>query len=292
MWALRPGTRTGYARDRVPGQHLPGGTSGLRGVRPDLCARGFGFGPNARGGDAFGGQVTKGPAHAPNWPEALGRVTGGPWRPGGTGLTDRALDILRPRPDCLCLDVGCGPGHTVAHLRAAHRLRALGLDRWAWPGAREAGPLVQGLAAQIPLCSGCLDLVLAECVLSLAGPLDKVLEEIARVLRSGGGLAVLDFVSQSGGIGSRAGFEPSCCLAGAPDRESWERALAKAGFRLLAQEDHSLELKQLAARLILAHGSISAFAKALGPDNGGGCRIPARAGYHLFVAVKENGHGC
>ena len=43
-------------------------------------------------------------------------LTGGALRPGGVTLTRELLTCCRPTPGARVLDVGCGPGHSLAVL--------------------------------------------------------------------------------------------------------------------------------------------------------------------------------
>lgn len=194
-------------------------------------------------------------------------------RPGGFELTSRGLALCRLEPEDRVMDVGCGTGAVVDYLRQRNGLAAMGLDLSAVllkEGARTyAGlPLVRGRAEQLPMADGCIGAVLCECVLSLCPDPLQVLGEMWRVLQSGGYLVLTDVYAREGRSGKWTG-KPGvyCCLEGAVDRTTTEDRIAAAGFDLMAWEDHSARLKQLAAQLIWSYGSLDAFWTAVaGPD--------------------------
>jgi SAM-dependent methyltransferase len=231
---------------------------------------------------------------------ALRDITGPAIRPGGFQLTDRGLAYCGLAPGARVLDVGCGTGATVHHLRFQHGLWAMGIDRSAIlleeGGRLNAGStLVRGRAEQIPVGDGSVEAVFCECVLSLcSNPLDT-LREVMRVIQVGGYLVLTDIYSRDASVAEQAAGKPSvsCCLQGAVCRTTVETRIAAAGFDLLLWEDHSGLLRQLAGQLIWHYGSLDAFWSVIaGPEaagdinscGAGGC---GRPGYYLLVAQKN-----
>ena len=49
-------------------------------------------------------------------------------RPGGLRITERAISLWKLPPGARVLDVGCGQGESVTHLREKYGLDALGID--------------------------------------------------------------------------------------------------------------------------------------------------------------------
>lgn len=99
------------------------------------------------------------------------------------------------------LDVGCGPGHWLSQLRAAHRPSlVLGVERDPLH-ARHAItqlPVVRGDAAALPLRDGAFDAVTMRLVLRHLTQPAAALAELARVTRVGGVVCVLD--ADDGGL--------------------------------------------------------------------------------------------
>ncbi|BFR48273.1 DVU_1556 family methyltransferase [Nitratidesulfovibrio sp. HK-II] len=264
------------------------------------------------------------------WEHPMLRAVAGPTlRPGGVALTWRALELARQLTmlphDARVMDLGCGPGETVALLREGG-MAAVGLDLSAslldealarngrMPLIRADAGGGDGAGADaapgLPLRTATLDGVFCECVLSVLPQRQGVLAELARVLRPGGVLVWTDLYvrpGRSSGVwrgengcpdncpdgyadGYAARGESRCsgpqpgvlsCRAGAMPRADMEAMLRGAGFTVLAFEDHSRLLAELAGRLLFA-GADPAELFGCGGAGGG------RPGYALLLA-RRNG---
>jgi ubiquinone/menaquinone biosynthesis C-methylase UbiE len=195
-------------------------------------------------------------------------------------LTDRAVAFCGFPVGAHLLDVGCGAGATVEHLCSCYgwsatgvdvspRLIAEGLDRN--PGLQ----LVEAPAGVLPFPGESQDGIFCECVLSLLEEPLHALAEFQRVLRSNGYLILADMYSREAAAEVRLDGGPR----GAATRGQIDGWLSASGFSTLLWEDHTPLLRELAARLILAHGSLEAVC----------CGAGARPGYYLLVARKEYG---
>ena len=212
-------------------------------------------------------------------------------RPGGTILTRRILDLIRPKPDDMVLDAGCGPGGSMALLRDHGVRTVLGLD--LDPGllleSRSSGahPARADLA-NLPLPDACLDLVLCECVWNLTDR-QKVLSEFARTLKPGGRVALTDIYTRS--LQNRSGTWPvPCCFSGATDLATVRDLFVKAGFTISNLEDHTRLLNQTAAEFVFAHGSLQAFWQAVTGDTNlatAACAAAATARPGLFLLIAR-----
>ena len=106
----------------------------------------------------------------------------------------RTIALLQVSADSVVLDVGCGTGDFARELRRAGR-RSLGVDLsfGMLAAARSGGaPLVQADAAALPLRSGTADGVVSGFAVRNFADLAGVLDELSRVLRPGGRLALLE----------------------------------------------------------------------------------------------------
>jgi arsenite methyltransferase len=139
-------------------------------------------------------------------------------RAGKLRERDRLLDDLPWRGDEWVLDIGCGRGLLL--IGAAKRLttgRAIGLDLWRTqdqagndPVATMANAIAEGVAQRVELCDGdarrlpfddhTFDVVVSSlAVHNIPGALGRAaaIDEIARVLKPGGHVALLDFRNTS-----------------------------------------------------------------------------------------------
>jgi arsenite methyltransferase len=135
-------------------------------------------------------------------------------RAGKLTQRDRLLDELPWRGDERVLDVGCGRGLLL--IGAARRLttgRAVGLDLWRRqdqagndPAATIANAQAEGVAERVELCDGdarrlpfdqqTFDIVVSSLALhNIPGAAGRAaaIGEVARVLKPGGRVAILDF---------------------------------------------------------------------------------------------------
>ena len=107
---------------------------------------------------------------------------------------DTLLDALRPLEGRRLLDVGCGTGRFTAAFEAAGA-HVTGIDRdpgmlaLANERTRSARLLV-GDAHQLPLDDDSFDVAVATTLLEFASDPDGVLDELTRVVRAGGRIAV------------------------------------------------------------------------------------------------------
>jgi SAM-dependent methyltransferase len=217
-------------------------------------------------------------------------------------LTDRAISACALPADSRVWDVGCGLGVTVAHLIRRYGFDAVGVDssedllgtahgRMPWL------PLVHAQGDALPCATGSLDAVLAECSWSAmaagAGPetersrRSRILAEFRRVLRPRGWLIISDLYARGAGQVRMAPVGEGCWQT-MPTEPEVRAVVANEGFDIELWEDHSLALREFAARMILEHGSLESLW-----GGGGHCAtdradlMAARPGY--FLLIGRNG---
>ena len=126
-------------------------------------------------------------------------------------IRERAVRALDPDSGEAVVDLGCGPGGSFVPLAAAVGPTGdvLGVDysaamvRSANDAAAgiPAASVLRGDAAGLPLRADSVDAVFASLALSAMPKLERVLDEIARVVRPGGRLVVVDGRVPDGPVG-------------------------------------------------------------------------------------------
>lgn len=164
------------------------------------------------------------------------------FHPGGKGLTRHALEQTHLPANARVLDIGCGKGDSLAMLQQ-EGLRAFGLDRSKILLAARHDvhlPLVCADANALPFVPGSFDAILAECTLSLFGPLQPVLSQLSELLKEGGLLIVSDLYTRNPDEMVRVKeLLPKSCLTGALENEDFFRTLNENHFESLLWEDHA-----------------------------------------------------
>jgi ubiquinone/menaquinone biosynthesis C-methylase UbiE len=231
--------------------------------------------------------------------EAMRKVTGETIRPGGFYLTDRAMGLCALPVGAKVLDVGCGSGATVEYLKEAYRLQAVGIDpsevQLAAGRLRNPDmPIVLARGEDLPFGAEKMDGVLAECTFSLMSDLDRTMREIYRVLKSDGRLIINDVYARNpAGIQELRQLEMESCLRGALTREALVGKLEANGFEIILWEDHTELLKQLSAKMIWTHGSMTDFwlkvsSCTIDPHQAQLAMVKAKLGYFLLIAGKKS----
>jgi ubiquinone/menaquinone biosynthesis C-methylase UbiE len=98
---------------------------------------------------------------------------------------------------------------------------------------------LKGYIEQIPLPDETVDVVISNCVINLSADKPAVLREAARVLRTGGRLAISDVLADPAmDAATRADMRRwTGCIAGALTRAEFESALHAAGL-------HDIEIRE------------------------------------------------
>jgi arsenite methyltransferase len=224
----------------------------------------------------------------------IGREDDRVFRPGGLALTERAVTLANLSAGATVLDLGCGAGASVRHLRTLG-IQAIGIDYESTDNTPASPGLVANThvvasAEDLPFPDSSVDGVLAECTVSLVQDQDRVVAECARVLAHGGRLMVSDlYARQPDAIAHVRALERSC-VSGMILREELEATLIRHGFTLDVWEDHSRALRECAAHFILEHGTLKGLWPCDGEDSADAIQNAmraARAGYFLLIATRN-----
>lgn len=223
-------------------------------------------------------------------------VTGPTVRPGGLLLTERLTAYGQLPPGAAVLDLGCGCGETMHYLQSEWGLDAFGIDRSGSMlkeglSRHSKLPVMCAEASTLPFASGVFDAVFCECVLSLVMDIERVLTECRRILKSEGLLLISDLYLRSQGLQAEPQDSSyNSCLRGVVSRQLIEQRIQAGGFSMLLWEDHSRLLKDLAARIVLQHGSLLSFWRKGLDEHSANCLCEivknTRPGYYLLAARK------
>lgn len=123
-------------------------------------------------------------------------------RPGGIELTKEAIERAGIKKGSKILDIGCGEGDTAAFLTNEMGMKVTGIDqsREIIKKANEKYPdldLKFGEADFLEFPSFEFDVVIMECVFSVAYLKTEVLHEIYCVLKKGGKLIITDMFNKN-----------------------------------------------------------------------------------------------
>lgn len=216
-------------------------------------------------------------AGTPLWEKSILRSAAGETlRPGGFVLTDRAVTLTKLSADARVLDVGCGLGATVRHLRSQHGFSAYGMDyspRQLSEAPKDL-PLTRADGSLLPFADSSFDALFCECVLSLIADKGQAVGEFKRVLKDKGKLIISDLYQR--GNGQIQCLDGSC--AGSPlYLGRVEQILKEYGMHIVTVEDYSRLLVELAAKLV--------FSGEKPPASSGNCCD--RPGYMLMIATQD-----
>jgi len=179
--------------------------------------------------------------------------------PGGERLTLRLARLAGIAPGARVVDIACGSGATTLLLARELGCVTVGIDlgaraieqaRHATPAGARASFLL-GDAEALPLPDASFDVALSECSLCTFPDKPRAVEEMARVVRTGGSIAIADVTADLDALPDelRSAAARVACVADARSAGAYAALLRDAGCEPLAIEPHDAELRAMADRV-------------------------------------------
>lgn len=181
--------------------------------------------------------------------------TGGTRHPGGFFATDILLKRVKLKKASRVLDIGCGAGHTCAHIAKNYGCFVSGIDisKEVIERARalyqdeeyfERMDLLDADAKELPFSDGYFDVVLAESVLLFIEDKKVAIEEMIRVLKPRGYLAMNELCVSRGPSASHVKeyFRKPEFMGHLLDVAEYERLVARDNLELVLQDENGLDV--------------------------------------------------
>jgi len=267
--------------------------------------------------------------------EDLSKLTGNILRPGGLDITTDALAHCNFKAGHYLLDLGCGLGGTAIHLSSlGYDVLGLDLSRQLLKKAHAAiyadktlhtatikePALIQGDINSLPLKDACIHGIFCECVLSLLQNTEAIIQNLSRILHSGGKLIISDIVHKNSAftninndlsIKNKANIndiphnailatkyikyspfdavlntkkEKTSCANGALNLKQVKNILCQMGFKIIVEKNYTKALAELAALLVLHDLQLSDY--FLPNNKSCACKQNKDLAYVLLVAEK------
>lgn len=179
-------------------------------------------------------------AEAPNWIRWVREAKHDSY----WGFHREAFFALVPPAGVLTLEIGCGEGRVARDLAArGHRVVGVDSSPTLVAAAQEADPSGDyriADAAALPLPDGAADLVIAFMVLHDVENLDAVVQEVGRVLRTGGALAgaIVHPINAAGEFEGGEPGSPFVIRRSYLDARKYESAAELAELRMMFHSMH------------------------------------------------------
>lgn len=160
----------------------------------------------------------------------------GSLHPGGDQATEALLDRAEVDAGSRLLDIGCGAG-TALEIANKRGAKTVGLDRHP-TGSR----MVRADMRELPFRAHRFDAVLGECVLCLSPDFGGTLEEIGRVLKPEGRLALSDVTVEGTPPELPPPIDELLCVEGPRSSNHIRREIERAGFEIDNVHTHQDDL--------------------------------------------------
>jgi arsenite methyltransferase len=191
--------------------------------------------------------------------DAVRWLLDGELHPGGERLSLRLAELAGVTPGQRVVDIACGSGATALLLARELGCATVGIDLGARAiaqarhaaGAGERASFLVGDAETLPLPDAGFDVALSECSLCTFPDKPRAIAEMARVVRTGGKIAIADVTADLDALPAalRTAAAQVACMADARSADEYVALLRDARCEPLAVEPHDAELQAMADRV-------------------------------------------
>ena len=244
------------------------------------------------------------------WP-IVRSLLGESLHPGGLALTRGLAKELKLTRDDYLLDVACGQGASAIMMAQVYKCRVAGVD--ADPRSIEAArkdsrryrldnlvTFQQADATHLPFSASLFDAMLCECATSLFSDKFSAFQEMARVLRPGGQLALSDVTFRPKTLPGPLDLPlaQALCIPVAMGPEEYVKLIEGAGLTVQSKTDCSMAIEQLLGKVdsLLGVDRLAALASPSGKEQLGQVATALQCarqlvqqgdlGYWAFIAQK------
>ena len=235
------------------------------------------------------------------------------FRPGEFDITDRGIELAKLKKGSKILDIGCGEGESLNHLKTKYGIEGEGIDM-SLPMISKAKEKYPDIKVSFGdgefldnYSSYTFDGVMMECVLSLINIPDEALHEAYCVLKKGGMLIISDLyekdpdpmqlkaVKIEADRQSKIPHKEGDCeediarfvdfrYEGAFFEKPLIRQLKEIGYNIIAFEDRSQDLDNYVAETMMNDGTLDNLMTCVKTETPDGKK--RKIGYFLLVAQK------
>ena len=176
--------------------------------------------------------------------------------PGGNSIIADAFKKTKMENGCDVLDIGCGDGSTLSHLKEEFKINAVGIDKSS-ELIRQGKEKFKDLDLQIgeadflEFPSYSFDAIIMECILSVIDMKTEALHEAYCLLRPEGKLIITDLFGENDGTLNRESIAEECI---------------QLGFSIIEIEDRTDDLVIFTAEKILEYGSLDSYFEIITPE--------------------------
>lgn len=184
--------------------------------------------------------------------------------PGGLSATAQVLAACDYPPESIFLDVGCGSGATLKFVHHQRHWNGFGIDLshklLSRVHQKDRGfSLAQARAEQLPFADESMDVVNAECTLSLFN-YDSAVREFVRVLKPTGTLIISDLYARNAdGLADLRKLPPGTCIQAVMSQSQIEDKIESSEMQIIEWHDCSSRLKEFSLCTLVSATAIDPF---------------------------------